>query len=133
MKPTLEQGSIVVANKMRDPVPGDIIAVYYENRILVSRLIGLPGDRIFIDGEGVVSVNDRVLPETYISDSNKAFGITDLTYPYQIPDGCYFVMGDNRNVAIDSRMSVFGCINKEYFVGKIIFCVWPLQRIGHVG
>jgi len=131
MEPTLEQGQIVVALHTRKINPGDVVALYFDNQILIKRVIGISGDRIHLDEQGTVSVNDELLDEEYLS--KPVTGSTDLTYPYLVPEGHYFVIGDNREKSIDSRMSQFGCVVDEKIAGKIIFRVWPLNRIGYIG
>lgn len=131
MVPTLEQGMIVVASRCHHFAPGDVVSMNCGNQILISRLIGMPGDVIEMDAKGIVFVNDIPLYETYLLE--QVSGNTDLTYPYQVPDQSYFVMGDNRNNSIDSRTSAIGCIKENALDGKILFCIWPLNRIGLIG
>ena len=131
MVPTLEQGMIVVASRCHRFASGDVVSLNYGNQILISRLIGMPGDIIEIDAHGIVSVNDVPLHETYLHE--QVFGASDLTYSYQVPERAYFVLGDNRENSIDSRTSAIGCIKENALDGKIIFCVWPLDRIGLIG
>ena len=131
MEPTLEQGQILLAWRTQKLMPGDVTALYFENQILIKRVIGTGGDWIDIDKEGTVSVNGEPIKEDYLPD--KVLGQTDLTYPYQVPERAYFVLGDNRENSIDSRTSAIGCIKENALDGKIIFCVWPLDRIGLIG
>lgn len=131
MEPTLERGMVVVASRILDPVPGDIVAMNDGNRVLLSRLIAVAGDSVSIDRQGNVSVNNTALREAYLNEKN--LGTTDLMYPYQVPKSSYFLMGDNRAKSIDSRISAIGCIQKDAFAGKIMFCIWPISRIGYVG
>ena len=131
MEPILESGQIVVALKNADFKRGDVIAFYYNNKVLLKRVIGLPGDRISIDLSGNVSVNGYELDEPYLTDV--AFGSCDLDFPYQVPDGKYFVLGDHRESSQDSRLSAIGCIADEYIIGKIAIRVWPLEDFGVSG
>ena len=110
--------------------PGDIIAFYHGNKILVKRVIAGAGSWVNITIDGDVYVNGELLEENYIQE--KMLGETNITYPYQVPDGSWFVLGDHREVSIDSRNSEIGCIKQEDIVGKIIFRVWPLKRIGKI-
>lgn len=128
MAPTLEEGEIVVSVKGTDLEQGDVIAFYYNNKILVKRLIGKSGDWIDMDDDGSVSVNGKSLEEPYLME--KSFGECDIIFPYQVPDGRYFVMGDHRSTSVDSRSKAIGCISEEQIVGEIVFRVWPLKSIG---
>ena len=130
MEPTLKQGEIVVACRIQDFDSGDIAALYYENQILIRRVIGMPGDWIDIDKMGKVSVNGELLAEDYLEAT--VLGTSDITYPYLVPEDCYFVMGDNREAAADSRMSFIGCIEKEKMAGKVFLRVWPLPQAGYM-
>ena len=129
MTPTLQDGEIVFSVKTSDLEQGDIVAFYYNNKILVKRVIAGPGEWVDICPEtGTVSVNDKVLEEPYLAE--KAFGDADIELPYQVPDGKIFVMGDHRSTSVDSRHSAVGCVAEEQIVGKIAFRVWPLNQIG---
>lgn len=130
MAPTLEDGEIVVAVKGRNIDSGDIVAFYYNNRILVKRVIAEAGEWVNIDAEGNVFVNDKALDEPYLSE--KSFGDADIELPYQVPDGYYFVMGDHRATSVDSRHQVLGCLDPEHLVGEIVLRVWPLSEFGKV-
>lgn len=128
MEPTLEDGDVIVLLKSGNYRTGDLCAFYYQNKLLLKRVIGVPGDVIDIDTDGNVSVNGEVLEEPYVT--NLSLGECDLTFPYQVPENRYFVMGDNRSTSIDSRSSVIGCIEKDQIVGKAVLCVWPTGRWG---
>jgi signal peptidase I len=128
MTPTVVDGEIVVLNKGAKTETGDIIAFYYNNKILIKRVIANAGDWVDIDEDGNVSVNGQPLEEPYVTE--KALGVCDIEFPYQVPDERVFVLGDHRSVSVDSRSSQVGCVAKEQIVGKLVFRVWPLQRIG---
>ena len=128
MTPTLEEESVVMAIKNDKMDTGDVVAFYYNNKILVKRVIARPGDWVDITPDGTVYVNGVALDEPYIDA--KAFGECDIELPYQVPEGRYFVMGDHREVSVDSRSTTIGCISREQVVGRIILCVWPLESIG---
>jgi signal peptidase I len=130
MEPTLEAGQIVLAVKNADFKNGDVAAFYYNNKVLLKRVIGLPGDQIVIDADGNVTVNGETLEEPYLSE--KSLGQCDIEFPYQVPDGKLFVMGDHRSTSVDSRSSAVGCIADEFIVGKVVFCVWPTEHFGKI-
>lgn len=130
MTPTLQDGEIVLSLKSGSFECGDMIAFYYNNKILIKRVIAGPADWVNIDSEGTVYVNGVPIDEPYIEE--KAFGDCDITLPYQVPDARYFVMGDHRSVSIDSRSTSIGCVAEEQIVGKIVFRVWPLSEFGKV-
>lgn len=129
MAPTVSEGQYVLSLKGGAvPEQGDIIAFYYNNKILVKRVIAGPGDWVNIDKYGNVSVNDKPLDEPYLYE--KALGECDIELPYQVPDDRYFVMGDHRSTSVDSRSSTIGCVAEEQIVGTIVFRVWPLTEFG---
>jgi signal peptidase I len=128
MSPTVKNGEIVVLMKNTDVEQGDLIAFYYNNKILVKRVIAFAGDWIDIKDDGTVYINGEELDEPYLTE--KSLGECDLEFPYQVPDGKVFVMGDHRSVSVDSRSSQIGCVSEEQIVGKLKFRVWPIKRIG---
>jgi signal peptidase I len=130
MTPTLVEGQIVLSVKSDNPQPGDIVAFYYGNKVLVKRYIAGPGEWVDIHEDGTVTVNGSVLEEPYLTE--KALGICDLEFPYQVPEGRHFLMGDERTLSVDSRHSSVGCITKENMVGKIVFCIWPMNSFGFI-
>ncbi len=130
MSPTLEDGQIVVSSTFNELESGDIIAFYYNNKVLIKRVIAGAGQWVDIDDDGNVYIDGSFLNEPYISEKSK--GQTDLDYPYQVPEGRVFVMGDDREVSVDSRTMAVGCVDREQIIGKIIFRVWPVQDFGTV-
>ena len=128
MSPTLNDGDILVSVKSSDFERQDIVAFYYNNKILVKRVIARSGEWVAIDEAGNVTVNGEVLEEPYLID--RALGECDLEMPYQVPEGKLFVMGDHRSVSVDSRSSAVGCVSEEQIVGKLVFRIWPLSAIG---
>lgn len=121
MEPNLNNGQIAVTFKMADLEQGDIVAFYYNNKILIKRVIAMSGDVVSIDKSGNVYVNDELLDEPYLS--YKSIGECDITFPYRVPENRIFVMGDNCETSVDSRLSEVGCVSEEMIVGKIIFTI----------
>ena len=130
MAPTLQDGELIVTIKTSDFEPGDVIAFYYGNKLLIKRYIAGPGEWVDIDEDGTVSVNGEELDEPYLTE--KALGETNIKLPYQVPDERYFLMGDNREVSVDSRNTAVGCVATDQVVGKVVFRIWPLSEFGSV-
>lgn len=130
MTPSLEDGEIVVSTKSSEFESGDIVAFYYNNKVLIKRVIATSGEWIDIKADGTVFVDSTELNEPYIAE--KSFGNGDIEFPYQVPENRIFVMGDHRSVSVDSRNSVIGCVSEEEIVGKIVFRVWPIEKIGRL-
>lgn len=131
MEPTVTAGNIVVSVKGADLEPGDVISFYYQNTVLVKRVIATSGDWVDIDGDGSVYVNGALLDEPYLAE--RAYGTVTIDLPYQVPEGRVFVMGDHRSTSMDSRTEEIGCVAEEYIIGKIIFRIWPLSEFGFIG
>ncbi|MBR5858386.1 MAG: signal peptidase I [Clostridia bacterium] len=130
MTPTLADGDIVLTLKTSDFETGDVIAFYYNNKILIKRVIASAGDWVDITPEGDVYVNGELLDEPYLDE--KAFGDCDIELPYQVPESRVFVMGDHRSISVDSRNTAVGCVSEEQIVGKLIFRVWPMETFGEI-
>ena len=131
MEPTLVNGDIVLLTKTTDFGRGDICGFSWNNKILVKRVIGIPGDWIEIDTDGTVYLNGEKLDEPYAEQI--AFGECDLDFPFQVPQEQYFVLGDMRESSIDSRNTLVGCVETDQIIGKILFRIWPLEDIELLG
>lgn len=128
MTPTLHNGEIVFSMKTADFQQGDIVAFYYNNKILVKRMVAGPGDWFDMDADGTVYINNKKISEPYLTEA--AYGETNIELPYQVPDGKIFVLGDHRATSVDSRNTAVGCVAQEQVVGKIIFRIWPIDQFG---
>lgn len=131
MFPTLADGQVVITVKTGCFRSGDIAAFYHGNKLLIKRYIAGPGQWVDIDRLGNVSIDGKALDEPYLTD--KAYGETNIGLPYQVPDDRYFLMGDNREVSVDSRNTTVGCVARDQIVGKVVFRIWPLKDFGPVG
>lgn len=127
MSPTLEDGQILIVNKIAEIESGDIIAFYYNNKVIVRRVVATGNDQVSIDVFGTVSVNGKELEEPYIE--NKTLGQSNLGFPYNVPANTYFVLGDNRDVAMDSRLSEIGVVTEDRLLGKVGFSLSPFGSV----
>ena len=132
MAPSLSEGDYVVTLKGGGMKTGDIVAFYYNNKVLVKRVIGQAGQWIDIGSDGTVFVDNFPIDEPYLREGAKALGECSITLPYQVPEARIFVMGDNRATSVDSRTTTVGCVSEEQLVGRVVFRVWPLNRFGSV-
>ena len=130
MAPTLADGDIVLSLKTAELQHGDVVAFYYNNKILVKRVIAVSGEWVDITPEGDVYVNSELLDEPYLAE--KSLGDCDIELPYQVPESRIFVMGDHRSVSVDSRNTAVGCVAEEQIVGKLVFRVWPLEAFKQI-
>ena len=136
MLPTLVDNDQVLVQIVGydEPERGDIVVVYapyFENEPLVKRVIAKGGDIVDIDPDsGMVSVNGEQLVEPYINET--ILNIGTVSYPYEVPKGRVFVMGDNRNHSSDSRLAEIGALPYENIIGKVFFRIFPFTRLGTV-
>ncbi len=128
MQPTLKEDQVIMCRRSAHVKKGDIIAFYHNKKILVKRVIGVSGDTVDISTDGRVTVNGSALNEPYAALS--AEGECDITLPFTVPSGRYFVMGDDRAVSVDSRSSAVGCIAEENIIGKVNMIILPFSDAG---
>ena len=127
MAPSFKDGQILIVNKMAEVKSGDIIAFYYNNKVIVRRVAATGNTQVSIDIFGTVSVNGKELDEPYIED--KTLGQCNLDFPYNVPANAYFVLGDNRDTAMDSRLSEIGVVTEDRLIGKVVFSLNPFGVI----
>ncbi len=128
MEPTLYSGEVVVAVRTKTFETGDLCCFSWNNKTMIKRVIGRPGDWVDIKKDGTVYVNSKKLEEPYVS--KKSPEKDGRSYPYQVPENTYFVLGDQRETSIDSRSEAIGCIYKDQIIGKVEFRIWPLADFG---
>ena len=131
MEPNLNDGDIVLLVKTDKLETGDLCAFYYSNKILIKRVIATPGDYLWLEDDGTVFLNGTELQEPYLTE--KALGECDISFPYQVPENAFFMMGDQRDTSIDSRSSVIGCISTDHIIGKIVCKFWPISEFAWFG
>lgn len=130
MSPTLENKEIVVLLKTKKPDRNDIVGFYYQGKILLKRVIALPGETVTIDAEGKVFINEKELKESYVLEA--CLGDCDIEFPFVVPEEEYFVLGDKRTNSVDSRSSVIGTIKREELIGKVFFRAYPFNRVDFI-
>lgn len=126
MEPTLSDGDILLTLKSKHYEQSELCCVSWQNKLLLKRVIALPGDVVNIDGEGTVYVNGKELDEPYVT--SKSLGECDLVFPYEVPKDKFFILGDNRVNSIDSRSTVIGCVSEDQMVGRVLLRIWPLRK-----
>ena len=137
MQTTLYNGDQVLVDKLtyrfREPQRFDLIAFpyrYEENTYYVKRIIGLPGEKIRIDAQGTIFINDEVLDEAY--------GIEPISHPGYastpkiLGEDEYFVLGDNRNDSVDSRFAAVGYVRRQEIIGRVFFRIYPFSSMGKI-
>ena len=128
MEPTLSDGEVVLALKTTAPERGELCCFYVGGKVLCKRVIGKAGDVIFMDEVGNVTINGQPLQEPYLTAG--ALGACEIEFPYTVPENAYFVLGDNRETSIDSRHKEVGPVEQDQLIGKVIFRLWPFDRLG---
>ena len=131
MEPQFMPGDILVAYKTDNLKRGEICTFYYNNKLIVKRVIALGGDTVDISEDGLVSVNGNELNEPYVQKNT--LGLCDLEFPFEVPLGQMFLLGDNRETSVDSRSTDFGCISVEEVLGKVFLRVWPFNTFRFYG
>ncbi len=135
MEPTLQDSNqLLVSNLFYTPEKGDVVILTKDSFMespIVKRVIATEGDTVDIDFEtGDVTVNGEVLEEDYIAEPTTTF--YDVTFPQTVPEGCIFVMGDNRNHSTDSRYGALGMVDTRYVIGRVLMRIYPFNEIGTV-
>ena len=125
MENTLMDGDLVISLRDGKYKTGDVIGFYYNNVVLIKRVIASGSDWVDIAEDGTVTVNGVTLDEPYVTE--KAQGECNINLPYQVPQGKCFVLGDNRTTSIDSRNTAVGCISNDVVVGRLLARIWPLK------
>lgn len=134
MYPTLHNNDrVLVQLNYSQPRRGDIVVVMapqYDDEPLVKRIIAVAGDEVEIDGRGRVWVNGEQLEEPYVNEKNFTGGMRE--YPFFVPEGTVFVMGDNRNHSADSRLEAIGALETGNIIGRVFFRLWPMSGFGGI-
>lgn len=131
MQQTLQSDDVVVCSDLyRNIERGEIIAFYNNDKILIKRVVGLPGDTIIIDNDGVLYINGERQSETYVT--SLSLEPCDITFPVEVPDDSYFVLGDRRTTSMDSRNDSVGMVSRDKLIGKVLFRIWPFNKLGKV-
>ena len=127
MAPTLQDGEAVLCLRTGTPRQGDLVAFYYNNKILIKRVIAGASQWVDIGADGTVLVDGQPLEEPYLTE--KSLGTCDIAFPYQVPDGRWFVLGDHRATSLDSRVQAVGCVSEEQLIGRLSLRLWPMDRV----
>ncbi len=132
MEPGFQPGDIILLQKTSKAEKGDVCAFYFNNKLLLRRVIAKEGDVVEIDELGYVKVNDEILDENdYISEH--ALGQCDIEFPFHVPTGQIFMLGDNRDYALDSRATNFGCVAQDEIYGKPLARIYPFNNMTWFG
>lgn len=119
MAPALENGQLLLLRRTSRARQGDVIAFYYNNRLLVRRVVAAGGTQVSVDSDGVVTVNGAALEELYLTE--RSAGQCSQEFPCFVPPDSFFVMGDNRTEAMDSRLKEIGTVPADRILGKVLF------------
>lgn len=132
MTPVVGDGDIVVALRTTNVQRGDVIAFYFNNKVLVKRVIAVGGETVEINTKGDIYINGEPLDEPYLTA--KAWGDWSITKDnrYEVPVGKYFVVGDHRNTSRDSRHLEIGPVSEEQILGRLVLRVWPANEFGKI-
>ena len=135
MESTLIEGDrLIISNLFYTPKYGDIVVLRkdeFKSDPIIKRVIATEGQTVDIDFEaGVVYVDGLALDEPYVNTPTNLR--EDFTGPVTVPEGCVFVMGDNRNRSTDSRTEKIGCVDTRYIIGRALFRMWPLNKFGSI-
>lgn len=124
----MENDDVIVCAAVQNNIErGDIIAFYNNDKILLKRVVGLPGDSIEIDSSGVLYVNGEAQHESYVSALS--LEPCDISFPVEVPENSYFVLGDQRTTSMDSRSESIGMVTQDRLIGKAILRAWPIEKI----
>ena len=126
MEPGLNNGDLILLSKTHKLTAGDLVSFHWNDKTLLKRIIACAGDWVMIDKSGRVYVNGILLNEPYVSEFS--FGESDVSYPLQVPENSYFVMGDERVSSLDSRSSLVGCVHDDQVIGKGMVRIWKNPR-----
>lgn len=128
MAPTLEAGEIVIGVKGKNITQGSVIAFTQNNQVLIKRVEALGGQWVDINEGNELYIDGSRVEEPILTE--KSAGIVNVEFPLQVPAGQYFVLGDNREVSVDSRSESVGCVAEERVIATLVFRVWPLEKFG---
>lgn len=123
MYPTYKKGDYVLTINKKEYKKGDIVFIKKHNKIILRRIIAIAGEEIDINSDGNVFINSKFQLEPFIK--NKSKEPINIKLPKKIEKGTYFVMGDNRNKSLDSRINSIGLISKDDIIGKLLFKMIP--------
>lgn len=124
---------LLISNLFYSPDQGDIVVIHSEaeDESIIKRVIATEGQKVDIDfSTGDVKVDGKVLDEPYIKNETTNAG--DVSFPVTVPEGCVFVLGDNREVSLDSRYSEIGMIDNDDILGRVMIRIYPLNKFGTV-